>query len=279
MSSSKVFNKTPFFQPENILQTTEKKEQGWQQEKFHDGPPSNYQAKPIYEDTLSEIPELKSQESNPDPQKQQKKQTEEQPSPVPPKPEKIKKAKPGPKPVETQQQPPAHQTPAEQVNYNQLIEEARQQGIQEGLAQAALDFQTSTSALLNITEQLNHTRETILQNSIGEMQDLVLTIAEKIIRHSITAQDDTIVTTVEDAIRQAVKSDEFYICIHQDDYDVLNAKIPEILTKISGLENIFIKIDNNIDPGGCKVESDNCTVDATIASQLQILSDEIKSRR
>lgn len=111
------------------------------------------------------------------------------------------------------------------------------------------------------------------------MQDLVITIAEKIIRHSVTAQDDTIVSTVEESIRQAVKSSEFYICLNRADYSVIKEKSPELVNKISGLEHLFIKIDDGIEPGGCIIESDNCTVDATIASQLQIIQDHLASRR
>lgn len=278
MSSSRVFDKTPFFQPEKILDKDDTGGPGWQQDKLADAPSPEYRSKPLYEEVPSHHTSTFPQEEVANVESTLDQIIDAEPvSPVPENP--VPPVQPDPVTKPPAPEPVSPIPLREQPEVQQLLEQAHQQGLQDGLAQAVQDFHTSTDALLNIAEQLNQTRETILQNSIGEMQDLVLTIAEKIIRHSITAQDDTIVTTVEEAIRQAVKSDEFYICIHQDDYDVINEKTPELISKISGLENIFIKIDNNIDPGGCMIESDNCTVDATVASQLQIISDEVKSRR
>ncbi len=275
MSSSNIYDKTPFFHPEVLVQSENIKEMGWQSTLI-EKEPSKYQAAPI----LSEENKVKQSLS-------EKPADREQISAAAPQPDSTEEEKTKDN-DDVDEQPLSSFADQEATrsssiendeHFQQELEKKYQQGIADGLEQAANDFKTSAQALVNIAEQLNTIREVLLQNSMNEMQDLAITIAEKIIRHSITAQDDTIVTTVEDAIRQAVKSDEFYVCINQDDYDIIQQKAPDIINKISGLENIVIKIDNDIEPGGCMVESDNCTVDATIASQLQIITDQIKNGR
>lgn len=157
-----------------------------------------------------------------------------------------------------------------------IKEEMFQAGLQEGLKQAESDFGSNTSSLIQACEQLNTIRETILKNSKSEMIELVLALSEKITRHSVTQQDQTIVNTVEDAIQQAVKSSEFYIQLNPDDLAAIKERSQEFIDGMNGLENIIIKPDQSIERGGCKIESDNCIVDATIASQLQIIRNYIE---
>lgn len=161
---------------------------------------------------------------------------------------------------------------------DRLVEESYQRGIAEGLQQSESDFGSALQALVELCRQLDQIRETILQNSVGEMQDLVLAIAEKIIRSSVLEQDATLLATIEEALHSAVKSDEFYIYVNPDDFDTVQGKSAEFIAGLNGLNNIVVKKDSTVERGGCKVESDNCTVDATIASQFDIIREQIKGR-
>jgi flagellar assembly protein FliH len=167
---------------------------------------------------------------------------------------------------------------AEQTDLESTLEEAYNKGVRDGLKRAGEDFGSSTKALVMACEQIDTLRETILNNSMAEMQSLVLVIAEKIIRHSITEQDRTIIDTVAEAIRQAVKSDEFLIQVNPADLDVIKEKSKEFIGSVSGLENIVVQANPAIERGGCKIDSSTSTVDATIAGQLQIIEDKIKGK-
>lgn len=159
-----------------------------------------------------------------------------------------------------------------------MVEESFQRGVDEGLRRADADFGSALQTLLALCRQLDNLRETILANSIGEMQDLVIAIAEKIVRVSVREQDVTIVETVDEAIHSAVRSDEFYVYVHPEDFAVIQAKSPDFIAGLNGLNNLVIKKDPSMERGGCKVESENCTVDATIASQFEIIREQVKKR-
>ncbi len=162
------------------------------------------------------------------------------------------------------------------VDIESIAEEFYNKGIQDCMHNMEEDYGSTTKALMTACEEINQVRETILNNSMKEMQDLVFAIAEKIIRFSITEQDTTIQKTVEDAIRSAVKSDEFVIQVNPDDFQTINSKSAELINSLSGLENIVFKADPTVERGGCKVESSNCTVDASIDIQLEMIKDKIK---
>ncbi len=156
--------------------------------------------------------------------------------------------------------------------------EAYRQGIEVGREKAEEDFGTAARSLLLACQQLDTLRATIIGNSSKELLDFSLAIAERILRFSVREQDHTIVATVEEALRRAVKSDEFTIHIHPDDYDSLAAKSAEIVAGLSGLNNIVVRKDPTVERGGARIESDNCMIDATIASQFEAIREEMKNK-
>lgn len=153
--------------------------------------------------------------------------------------------------------------------------ESYQQGIQEGIAKATDDFGSALKTLTTMCEQLDTIRETIITNSSDELTEFVLLIAEKIIRTSLKDQDHSIIATIKEALSRAVKSDEFTIFIHPDDYQTISDKSADLIASVSGLSNIVIKTDPTIEQGGAKIESENCIIDATVASQFETIRDEI----
>lgn len=182
-------------------------------------------------------------------------------------------------PERGEDQIPQEELPEQQpaIDVEAIQEQFFALGLEEGLKRAEDDFGSSVNALHSICAQLSSLRETIFRNSLEEMQTLVINIAEKIIRHSVAEQKETILATVEEAILKAVKSEEFTISLNPADYDTIKENHEDLVNTISGLENIILKKNIEIEQGGCLLESSNCTVDATISSQLSIISDALKN--
>lgn len=177
----------------------------------------------------------------------------------------------------TEAQEEGNQTPIPAIDLQLIHKKAFSEGVLEGRRQADEDFGTSADTLRAACEQLTQLHETILLNNISEMHSLVMEIAEKIIRHSIKEQSETIVATLKDAIHLAVKSEEFQIRVNPKDLETLKSKKKEIIDEISGLENIVLMADSTVDRGGCLLESVNCSIDATIGSQLQVIQETLQS--
>lgn len=171
------------------------------------------------------------------------------------------------------------EVPAKQVeptvDIENIREEAYRSGLLTGRQQAEEDFDNGAKTLVNICKELDQLRETILKNSVTEMQELVLAISEKIIRDSVANQCDTITATIKDAIHLAVKSDEFQIQLNPEDLSCIEEKKSEIIAQISGLKNIVLLPDSTVERGGCLIESSCCTVDASLAGQLEVIRSSV----
>lgn len=265
MSLSKYYKNSTSFQPEGLIKREEKTPAGWQPSKpteqhpFQSQPPpaaSEPKEPPQTESTPKEKPPQEIP-SKTDIEPQQTIKEEKKPE-LPPKPE-----------IDLSKY-------LEIAVADKKIAEAYQKGLEAGKTKVEQDFETATKALLNICQQLDTIRDTIISNSSSEIHESVLAIAERVLRISVREQDSTIVATIEEALQRAVKSDEFCVYIHPDDYETVAENAAEIIAGISGLNKIVIKKDITVERGGAKIESDNCTIDATIASQFDIIREEIK---
>ncbi|MFH2123576.1 MAG: FliH/SctL family protein [Pseudomonadota bacterium] len=263
MSLSKVFKSSDSFVPEQIL------------------PSRNQAVEPVWQELDARLSSLSGQENSfiPDKDNGYKIVSDKQSSvPLTPEPPSDDRSTLSPKPPPTvdknkDKEPP----PAPAIDLEPIRKKAFDQGVLEGRRQSDEDFGTCTRTLRSACDQLTHLHETILRNNLAEMHGLVMEIAEKIIRHSIQEQSDTILATIEDAIRMAVKSEEFQIRVSPEDLEIIKQKKQEIIEEINGLDNIVLKADSAIDRGGCLLESANCTVDATISSQLQVIQEALES--
>ncbi|MGB3222083.1 MAG: FliH/SctL family protein [Desulforhopalus sp.] len=264
MSLSKYYKDSSSFQPEGLIKREDKSPAGWQPSNPSERLPFQSQP-PLAVSEVKEPPQAESDtKKTPPPEipakndiEQQQTIKEDKPE-VPPKPE-----------IDLSQY-------LEIAVADKRIEDAYQKGLKEGKTKIEQDFESATKALLNICQQLDTIRDTIISNSSSEIQESVLAIAERVLRISVREQNRTIVATIEEALQRAVKSDEFFVYIHPDDYETVAENAAEIVAGISGLNKIVIKKDITVERGGAKIESDNCTIDATIVSQFDIIREEIK---
>jgi flagellar assembly protein FliH len=271
MSLSKYYKETSSFQPEKLIKREEESSSGWQSQ-------APKEQLPFQTQQLATASAPAPRDDTPAPAA----------TPKPPPPDNVNtpdnETGKTEKTVAPEQKPIAQPImPAIDLsNYLELtvaekkIEEAYQKGLQTAKEKVEQDFVDASRALLSICQQLDSVRETIIGNSHEELQEFALSIAERILRISVREQDSTILATIEEALQRAVKSDEFTIFIHPEDYETVAENSAEIVAGLTGLNKVVLKRDSTVERGGAKIESDNCTIDATIVSQLDVIREEIK---
>jgi flagellar assembly protein FliH len=152
-----------------------------------------------------------------------------------------------------------------------LLEEAKAQGRQEGLALAEERFEATSRTLAKALEDISRLRESLAQSSSQDMLRLVMAVAEQIVRRELEVDPKVVLTIIENALQASVRADSYRISISPADFAVVNAQKPLFLASISGLKNLNIDADAAISRGGCRVDSELGDVDATIESQLDTI--------
>lgn len=141
-----------------------------------------------------------------------------------------------------------------------------EQAMEKGLQQTSLAFARACAEVDNLHKNL-------LEASRGDMINLVIALSKKIIGRELTTSRNIIVDTLQNAIELAIKHHEYDIWLNPADLETVEKLVPELIGSVQKLEHVTLKTDVDITPGGCRLDSSVCTVDATIEAQLETVRD------
>ena len=142
----------------------------------------------------------------------------------------------------------------------ELLVKTREQGRQEGLAQA-------TEILLRAKMQAGE----LLGNYEKDVIALALRIAEKIIGRSLEKDPELMVELCASAIDNLRSARAMVLRVHPKTAAVLRAKKPVLMELIGRAVDLAIKEDPEVAPVGCIVQTEFGTVDAQLPTQLEML--------
>ncbi|QSQ18679.1 flagellar assembly protein FliH [Pyxidicoccus parkwayensis] len=142
----------------------------------------------------------------------------------------------------------------------ELLAKTRDQGRQEGLAQA-------TEIVLRAKMQAGE----ILGSYEKDVIALSLRMAEKIIGRSLEKDPDLMVELCASAIDNLRSARSMVLRVHPKTAAVLRAKKPVLMELIGRAVDLAIKEDPEVAPVGCIVQTEFGTVDAQLPTQLEML--------
>ncbi len=157
---------------------------------------------------------------------------------------------------------------AEQIEqiYQQARQEGKTAGYQEGMEQAKHAILTEIQRLQSLTSALEQELKQIDQTMAQDLLTLAIDLARKITSHTLKIKPELILPIIEDALRQLpAASQPIRLTLHPDDA----ARIRGHLENHPTHPKWHIYEDTQIKPGGCRVESGGCEVDATLATRWQ----------
>jgi type III secretion protein L len=104
-----------------------------------------------------------------------------------------------------------------------------------------------------------------------EIVKLAVRVAERIIGAELATHDETILRIVAKAVEQLRQSKELVIRANPDDVEVLRREKRKLLEHIGRLKDIAFREDPSVARGGCIIETESGTVDAQLATQVELL--------
>ncbi len=179
--------------------------------------------------------------------------------------------------------PPSPQPPLPDIDA--IRAEAYEQGKQDALQGNKETEQTQQSELRQTIEAFTHAcadvdnlHEEILEQSRGDMINLVIALSRKIIGREVATGRDVIANTLRKALELAMKNNAYDIWLNPDDLTTVEKMVPDLISSVQQLNHISLKTDQEILRGGCRLDSDTCTVDATIEAQLETMREFLEEK-
>ncbi len=154
-----------------------------------------------------------------------------------------------------------------------IKEAAAQEGYQEGLAQAKEDLAMVKESMASFAGAAQEVFEYIAPDIL----EISVDIAQKIIKKEITQNPEIIMDNIMEILKGLSKEEtKITIKANPSQTALLKQEVPKMLENVGLEAKIFIVPDEEVYEGGCVVTTTNGVIDATIETQLAVISEALK---
>lgn len=135
------------------------------------------------------------------------------------------------------------------------------------------EFDTKTKTILNELEEL---RKNIYRDTEEDLVELSVSIAEKLVCRQLDIEPDTILDIVRAACNQARDCKEVTLYVPAEQLEKMKARQGEIDAQLYKAEHFAIRSDPDIKSGGCRIETEQGCIDASMETVKDQLSKILK---
>jgi flagellar assembly protein FliH len=162
-----------------------------------------------------------------------------------------------------------------------LHQQARSEGAAEGREEGKREALPSAVAFANAGQALIVFEEQMIARYAPELVRLAVEIAEKIVHRTVAAEPELVASVLDRARQEVVDARRIRIRLNPDDHGLLAEIRPDLLT-LGNDDGRVIEIvtDSELSRGGCRLETENGVVDATVPTQIgeirrQLLDEDV----
>jgi len=161
-----------------------------------------------------------------------------------------------------------------------IEEEAYQQGFQKGRQDAQKAAEKTQAELCKTTSiilgEIKEIRESVYRDTEEDLVELAVNIAEKLVCRQLDIKPETIVDIAKAACHQARRCREVILYVAAEQLEDIKASQDEIAAQLYAARHFAIIADPNIKPGGCRIETEQGCIDASLETMLEQLEHIVK---
>ncbi len=154
-----------------------------------------------------------------------------------------------------------------------IKESAVKEGYEEGINQAKADIEN----LRNSLNAFVSAKQEVFDYIAPDILEISVDIAKKIIKKEIQQDPTIILENIVDLLKSLSKEEtRVTLRVNPEQAVLIKQKIPEVVEMAGSEAKINVISDENISYGGCMVTTTNGIIDATIETQMSIISEALK---
>ena len=154
-----------------------------------------------------------------------------------------------------------------------IKESAAKEGYQNGLDAAKADIEEVKNT---ITEFLNAKQE-VFDVVSPYVLEISLDIAKKIIKKELEQDPSIILDNIQQLLKQLSKEEtKIMLKVNPVQVSLIKSEVPEMMNNAGLDAKIMVIPDKEITEGGCLLTTSNGVIDATIETQLSVISEALK---
>jgi len=175
------------------------------------------------------------------------------------------------------------------ISTAQLNEQAYQRGFADGRKKGMSDAENTWLArgekkieplLISLQEvllQLNNIRKETHQEIEKEVVELALAIARQVICQEVAFDRDIVVCIAREALAKVEDPGRIKIKMSPSDLQFIKETRSQLSNLIENIDNVTLEAAENIQSGGCIIETDLGEIDARIEKQLQAVEESFRT--
>jgi flagellar assembly protein FliH len=161
--------------------------------------------------------------------------------------------------------------------YQRGFDDGRKKGIADAeIKWTSLERQKIEPALMSLHEilsQLNTIRKETHQEIEKEVVELALAIARQVICQEVTFNRDIVVCVAREALAKVEDPGRVKIKMNPSDLEFIRNTRSQLNDLIENIDNVTFEAEEQIQSGGCIIETDLGEIDARIERQLQAVEE------
>ena len=159
---------------------------------------------------------------------------------------------------------------------NRIREEARRQGEDAGRREARGENESKLKEALDTLNQAVKARKKIMKDAETEILRLALKSAEQIIRSEVSLHRDVCLNIVAEAINRVSDREQVIVRVNRDDAEYIKRYKDRLAGIVDGIRSFSVIEDNQVEPGGCVIETNLGYIDARISTKLEAIEEAFK---
>lgn len=155
------------------------------------------------------------------------------------------------------------------------LEEGRQAGHQQALNEHRAQLQQALAAVNNAATTLDNSRADLEATALAEVVKLSIAIARRVTKRQGLLDPHVLAANLTEALKLVIHSTDVRLAIHPSQRATLDAAMPKLRLQWPNLVHVHVIEDTSLDPGGCRVFTEQGQVDADLAGQLDRIAAEL----
>ena len=163
----------------------------------------------------------------------------------------------------------------EQRIFDKAQKDGFDKGHEEGYQVGNQEAERLVERLHKMIEAVQDKRQDILNQTEGQIVDLVLLMTRKVVKIMSYNQKSVIMANVVQALKKVKGRGDVILRVNMADVKLTTDHIKDFISQVENIRNISVVEDSSVDRGGCIIETDFGAIDARISSQLGELETKI----
>jgi flagellar assembly protein FliH len=165
---------------------------------------------------------------------------------------------------------------AYQKGFKDGLEKGADEGQKAGLECASRKMEPLLSSLRDALMQLKDLRSATYLQTEKEIVELSLAIARKVIWREIKTDRKVVLDVVREALSRLENPGKINIKMNPADLQFIKETGYNLSDLIGNIENVSLEAEENIQSGGCIIETNSGEIDARIENQIQAVEESFR---